>query len=149
MISYDNGDDNYTNDYGIDLTLNNLTVLSGGVVRADAGGYGTERGLGGAVSSNQCREQDGSGASYGGYGYNSSKAPYGSVYEPSDLGSGGVKCGNNNGGGAIKLIISEELSNEGLISSNGGGNASDELMYRWIGRKYIDRYRHCFWRWSN
>ena len=125
LISYDNEDDNYTNDYGIDLALDNLTVLSGGVVRADAGGYGTQRGLGGAVSSNQVGT-GGSGASYGGYGYNSSKAPYGSVYEPSDLGSGGVKCANNNGGGAIKLIISEELSNEGLISSNGGGNASDD-----------------------
>ncbi|MBC7472248.1 MAG: DUF2341 domain-containing protein, partial [candidate division SR1 bacterium] len=67
-----------------------------------------------------------SGGSYGGKGgqsgYNAANT-YGSITQPTDLGSaGGGSCGyaGGNGGGAIKLAVTGTLTNNGNISANGG-----------------------------
>jgi hypothetical protein len=70
-----------------------------------------------------------SAGSYGGFGgmistYNVNPI-YGSIYEPSDPGSGGGWGGDTNapggnGGGVIRLEISETLVLDGTIASNGG-----------------------------
>ena len=79
---------------------------------------------------------DSAGGSYGGLGYSTatcSAGPiYGSALTPTDLGSGGggttIAAGGSdyadrvggNGGGAIRLIVTGTLTNNGTISANGG-----------------------------
>lgn len=126
LISSDNADSDWSNDYGVELALNNLSIDSGGEVTADAygynGGYGSSHsGPGGGVGNS------GDGGSYGGYGDSNSLDPYGDVYEPAHLGSRGAdryyNSGNRGvggeGGGAIKLLIANTLDVEGSISSDG------------------------------
>jgi hypothetical protein len=111
LVSYDNGDGNWTNDYGVNLTvLHDLNVQSGGYLTANAFGYTAGRGTGSNGSS---------GASYGGFGMGNLQ-PYGSVYQPIDLGSGGGSCFGvpGNGGGAMKLIVNGTLTDDGTINSN-------------------------------
>ncbi len=110
LVSYDNGDTNYTNDYGVTLNVNNLTVQSGGLVSADGMGYATSKGPGAGTNGN---------ASYGGLGGGSPDgSAYGSFATPANLGSGGT---GGAGGGAIKLVVTNVLSVSGAISANGGG----------------------------
>jgi len=132
LTSYDN--DNECNDvndvgcyddYGVVINLDNLTVQSGGFVTADGLGYIAQKGPGAGTYIECCGRGDGGG--YGGYGGTYSEGgggiPYGNVYEPIDLGSGwgGPYDGNyiGAGGGALKLVVSETLTHDGLISANG------------------------------
>ncbi len=92
------------NDYGVDLTSENITVDSGGFINADSRGYSANVGPGAAA-----------GGGYG--GFNGSDTPYGSVKEPVSLGSGGNWGA---GAGAIKLTATNTLTNNGTISSKGG-----------------------------
>ena len=122
LVSYDNGDTNWTNDYGVSLTVDNLTVNSSGKITADGLGYGPLRGPGNPNTTH-------TGASHGGYGSTSAgvgnRAPYGSVYEPVMLGSaGGVSDRYSYGGGSIKLNVSGLLENNGTISANGSMSPS-------------------------
>ncbi len=112
LVSYNSGDSDWTNDYGVQLTTNNLTVDEGGVVTSSGFGYGQNRG-GGAQGV------------YGGYAYNESGTPYGSLFEPVDLGS-------SSGGGAMKLIINETLINNGSILSNGNAETAGSGGSIWI-----------------
>ncbi|MEJ1730848.1 hypothetical protein SMA90_31455, partial [Escherichia coli] len=93
-----NGDTNWTNDYGVSLNATNLTVDAGGIITANGLGY--SRGPGSGDNGDTER-----GGSYGGFGANnlSFTQPYGNVYEPTDLGSGGGirQAGGYKGGGAI------------------------------------------------
>ncbi|MEO6728802.1 MAG: LamG-like jellyroll fold domain-containing protein [Candidatus Dojkabacteria bacterium] len=111
LNSYDSGDTNWTNDFGVDLHLNNLYVEAGGYVNADKLGYGSARGPGGL----------GNGASYGGIGYSSTTRSYGSITRPISLGSGANVA---NGGGVINLTVNDSVINYGTISSNGGYGVS-------------------------
>jgi hypothetical protein len=106
LPSYDNGDGNWTNDFGVNLQLNNLTVLTGGYISGDAAGYSANRGPGAGYGS------------YGGYGYGQGVPSYGSYSQPTDLGSGG---GGAPAGGALKLTIDNDFSFDGTVSVNGGG----------------------------
>ena len=129
LVGYDNGDSDWTNDYGASLDVNNLTIDSGGIITSDSLGYYISRGPGGTSNIHQ-------GGAYGGYGDDSSSLPYGNVYEPTLLGSGVGEVGRGaNGGGAIILNISNSLVNNGLITANGqngtawGGGGSGGSVY--------------------
>ena len=110
VTSYDNGDTDWTNDYGTTLSADNVTIEAGSTISADSQGYGPGRGP----------SPSGSGSSYGGYGSAGGGNPYGSLYQPSSLGSGGGY--NGYGGGAFKLLVAGTFTNNGRISSIGLGN---------------------------
>jgi RHS repeat-associated protein len=120
---------------GVGVTLNagSVQVDAGSSINADAQGYVSNAGPGAG--------NYGSGGSYGGVGgYNSSNPAliYGSAPMPMDLGSGGgaAQYNGSNGGGAIRLIVSGTLTNNGIISANGeqveparGGGGSGGSVY--------------------
>jgi cysteine-rich repeat protein len=110
--NYDNGDSDWTNDYGVTLNLDNLGIESGGRIAADDLGYTSERGPG----------YGNDGAAHGGYGWSNPAEPYGDVYEPVNLGSG---SGGHSGGGAMKIVVSETLDNDGVISANVTGSTDN------------------------
>jgi len=93
----------------LSLKISNLNIENGSMISADAKGYvdgpGTPTIPGEA------------GASYGGKGGGASSKPsYGSDVAPVDFGSG---TQSNRGGGAIRLVIDNNLQNNGIISANG------------------------------
>ncbi|MBN1331920.1 hypothetical protein JW978_03480, partial [Candidatus Dojkabacteria bacterium] len=99
LASYQDGDSDYTDDYGVTIIADDITVDSGASISANSLGYPDDKGIGYAGTL---------GSGYGGLGYgttDTSKA-YGSVYEPDDLGSGGA---DSYGGGAMKFIVSDTL----------------------------------------
>jgi hypothetical protein len=104
------------NGTGVILNVDaNVHVYASSKIGADGQGYVALNGPG-AGSSYQ-------GAGYGGMGGNTSGGDtYGSVLEPVNLGSGGGYSGNNYGGGAIKMNIAGNLTNNGTISANGTAN---------------------------
>ncbi|NVN93010.1 MAG: hypothetical protein HXX11_20780, partial [Desulfuromonadales bacterium] len=108
---------------GVGVTINaaNITVDAGSKISADGQGYVTGSGPGGAAASDYA-----SGGSYGGKGGGTHSGPtYGSTFAPTDLGSAGGAYGGgwSAGGGAIRLIVSGALINNGAISANGTQNA--------------------------
>jgi RHS repeat-associated protein len=127
LVSYDNGDTDYTNDYGVTLQVVNLTVQAGGMVESNGQGYPSASGPGKGTNGGP-----GGGAGHGGLGGNSAGGQaggsvYGDIYEPTTLGSGGgngVVLGGE-GGGAVKLIVSETLQVNGAISANGNNGRSE------------------------
>ena len=105
---------------GVKINAYNITIDSGATISADGQGY-----LLGPGTSDDSYEN---GSSYGGVGGGATAKPvYGSAIEPVDLGSGGV--GGHHGGGAIRLIVTDTLLNEGLISANGDVNSSGGSVY--------------------
>lgn len=103
-----------------DFQATNITVNIGGVIHGDAMGYTYNNGPGkGPVLY--------TGGSYGGWGgTNTVNGPYGSITQPTDLGSGGFGDGTSGnyggpGGGVIKLVASGTLTNNGSIRANGVG----------------------------
>ncbi|KXK25728.1 MAG: hypothetical protein TR69_WS6001001534 [candidate division WS6 bacterium OLB20] len=119
LISHNNGDTNYTNDWGLTLLLKNMYIANGGVVTADSLGYSPDRGPG-YVSGNA--------GSYGGQGGGAPLSSiYGDVYAPVHLGSGGDGFA---GGGAIRLVIDDgngggDFVVNGSIRSSGAGGGAD------------------------
>ncbi len=109
---------------GIEINANTVTIGSSASINADSLGFaaGTGPGLGGGNAS---------GGSYGGKGgygttggISTPGSTYGSVTQPTSLGSGGVQF--TAGGGAVKLSVSGTLTNNGRISADGawgGGSA--------------------------
>ncbi len=132
--------------YGVSITAGNVQVDAGSAISADAQGYtggatgNPGNGPGGGCGSDM---YDSAGGSYGGVGYGTtgcSAGPiYGSALTPTDLGSGGGGtttcaggvCPADNvggyGGGAIRLIVTGTLTNNGTISANGGDG-----RYNWL-----------------
>ena len=114
LTSYDGDSGNFLDndsvgrdDYGVILEADNINIATNGQIEANNTGYATGAGPGGE-------------GSYGGFGQSGN--PYGNVYEPIELGTAGGR--NISGyaypaGGAIK-ILTASLSNNGIISSNGG-----------------------------
>lgn len=107
-------------DYGVTLNLSgDLNIETGGAIRADALGHGVATGPSGGCS-----------PAHGGYAYNNSGAPYGSVKEPITLGSGGCNktaagghiSHGGTGGGAIKITVGGTATVSGTLSANGSGN---------------------------
>ncbi|HEX3744765.1 MAG TPA: RHS repeat-associated core domain-containing protein [Bryobacteraceae bacterium] len=127
---------------GIGVTMNaeSVEVDAGSSIDADGQGYGTSDGPGGGALALS------PGGSYGGLGGNGNggTAPspiYGSIVAPSDLGSGGGSrcCGAlaGSGGGAIRLIVSGTLTNNGTISSNGAATNGSQAGAGAGGSVYI------------
>jgi hypothetical protein len=101
---------------GVTLKAGSVQVDAGSSIHADKQGYVSNAGPGYSSSAS-----GGSGGSYGGVGgYNPGPA-YGSAALPTDLGSGGLSAqyAGSNGGGALRLVVSGTLANNGTISANG------------------------------
>lgn len=101
---------------GVKITARNITVDSGSSISVDMQGYDQSiSGPGVAIYPG--------GASYGGAGHgNTATSVYGSATQPTELGSSGpsVCCSvNKNGGGAMRLVVAETLTNNGNISADG------------------------------
>ncbi len=113
------GDTSTANGTGIIINAANVTVGDNGQISANSQGFPGSQGPGSI--NHQC-----SGGSHGGYGgalYASSiyPTPYGSVSQPTALGSGGGHNSNGGiGGGAIKLVASNTITINGTVSANGG-----------------------------
>ena len=112
---------------GSTMIASSVQVDAGSTINADYQGYAANSGPGGAPGGSSA------GGSYGGSGGTgdagvSAAATYGSTKQPSDLGSGGSSrcCGAvpGVGGGAMRLIISGTLTDNGVISANGQSVAS-------------------------
>ena len=102
---------------GAGVTLNAATVQvdAGSSINADGQGYQTQAGPGAAGQGTT------TGGSYGGTGSGPNPAPvYGSPTAPTDLGSGGGQYQGTGtpGGGAVRLVVSGTLTNNGIISAN-------------------------------
>jgi hypothetical protein len=130
--------------HGVTIVALNVQIDEGSSINADAQGYtGGATGQPGNGPGGGCGSSlyDSAGGSYGGSGYGtttcSSGPTYGSALEPGDLGSGAggtTTCAGGtcyadrvggNGGGAIRLIISDTLTNNGTISANGGSGPAN------------------------
>jgi RHS repeat-associated protein len=101
---------------GVTIQADSVQVGSGSSINADGQGY-----LSSARFAEAGGASGGSGGSYGGLGGYSPGPTYGSATAPMDLGSGGAGAQyyGSNGGGAIRLIVSGTLINNGIISANG------------------------------
>ncbi len=122
--------------YYIDLTLNSLTIASGGSINVNAKGFAGGNGSGAGVTGVDASPYYyGGGGAYGGNGgkanytystYGNGGTAYGTLKQPTDLGSGGGACVSNgtwaggSGGGAIKLTVAGTTTVNGTISANGG-----------------------------
>lgn len=114
---------------GITINATNLQVDAGSKISADGQGYvgndcsGAGYGPGGGLLN--CNNA-GNGGSYGGQGGGPNPGTnYGSVFTPTVLGSGGsggyFQPAGGAGGGAIRLVVSGTLTNNGTITANGAG----------------------------
>lgn len=126
---YPAGDSSSTNTFkGVKIVANNITIDAGSYIRADGLGYSKSSGPGAPAA------EANSGASYGGIGGvgfdgSSPVATYGSATRPIDLGSGGNGETQSRGGGAIRLVISGTLQNNGIISAQGVSGSSGGSIY--------------------
>ncbi|NLB56166.1 MAG: hypothetical protein GX811_10465, partial [Lentisphaerae bacterium] len=91
------------------VVAGDMTVFPNGIVSVQGKGYTSGYGPGGLSGVN--------GGSYGGRagGQSITKPCYGSIIAPTNLGSGG---GYGGGGGAIRMKITGQLINNGLISAD-------------------------------
>ncbi|MEZ5278471.1 MAG: carboxypeptidase regulatory-like domain-containing protein [Opitutaceae bacterium] len=120
---------------GIHVTVPVLTIEEGGVFHADGQGYQVDAsnfyhnlgtGPGGSAVSTY-------GASYGGSGASSAQlvappAAYGSLLEPTDLGSSSYGYTSRTyGGGAIHLTVLDTLTVDGRLSANGLADGTNHL----------------------
>jgi hypothetical protein len=103
----------------LSLKVKNLNIASGAYLSASGSGYIDGPG----VSSYYY-----AGASYGGVGGdNVAESVYGNELEPTDFGSGGAN--NFRGGGAIRLIVTDTLLNNGVIDADGDTTSSGGSIY--------------------
>ncbi len=115
---------------GVTLNATSVLVNPGGSINADNQGYVSNAGPGGAPAGSS---DGGSYAGLGGVGYGSATAPpvYGSTTAPTDLGSGGGSrcCGTTPGagGGALTMKVTETLTDNGVISANGGNGIGSQV----------------------
>ncbi|WKZ29512.1 MAG: hypothetical protein QY323_02175 [Patescibacteria group bacterium] len=110
-----------TRSYIVDISATStVTVASGASVDVSKKGYGSSSGSGAAGSST-------TGAGYGGNGgagfSGTPGSTYGSVTQPTDLGSG-ANGSAASGGGATKIVTAGTLAHSGAISANGGSQAT-------------------------
>ena len=89
-----------------------VTVEEGGSIDANAKGYSKAKGPG--STGTMCQ-----GAAHAGKGHNNGAQPYGSVFCPTNWGSGNSGCC---GGGAVHLVVAGELRVDGRISADSGVN---------------------------
>lgn len=117
-------------EFGLELTAGYITIDA--TSRIDVSG----RGYTPSATTGRIRTQGNQdfvsavnsvGGSYGGHGYSSSgpaftNNTYGSIFQPTDLGSSGVNSGSGNGGGRLKLTVTGPagIENAGQIRADGG-----------------------------
>ncbi len=138
---------------GVTMNAANINVENGSKISADGQGYGGGTGSvsgpgvgpGGGMSGSDGANTGAGGGSYGGLGgHAGDNAPSGvsgvqygrdaaTILGPTLLGSGGGASGSGSkvtgkaGGGAIRLVVSNTLTNNGTISANGlSGGQSQE-----------------------
>jgi hypothetical protein len=103
-----------TNDVGVVINADSdVEVKSGSTISANGQGFAADTGPGGAPNGS------GGGGTHGGQA-TTADAPYGSTVTPLTLGSGGDGAA---GGGAIKLNIGGNLTENGTITANGNANS--------------------------
>jgi RHS repeat-associated protein len=134
LAPYDNGDSDFTNDAPFELQGNSIVVESGGVISTDRLGYGAASGPGAGQDDPSWWIGGGGGAGYGGQGGDGEEGgsgglPYGNLYHPIDLGSGGgdnpfQSISGGVGGGAVRIILAGGLQLDGSISACGGHGGS-------------------------
>ncbi len=104
---------------GLDLTVaGDVTIDGGGVISADAKGYGAQSGPGQGTGA----FYGGGGGGYGGEGGGAGGTNYGSILAPVDFGSGGGNGGygpGGAGGGIVRLSVGGTLTVAGQILANG------------------------------
>ena len=113
---------------GMKLTIaQDLTIDPTSKINVSGQGFGVETGPGAGVTSNS----GGSGGGYGGnggrYSAGAGGAGYGSILQPTDLGSGGgggYYGSGGSGGGSIRLIVGGTLQVDGSLVSNGTDGGS-------------------------
>ncbi|MGC8990422.1 MAG: Ig-like domain-containing protein, partial [Verrucomicrobiia bacterium] len=122
---------------GATVVAGNALIESGSKITADGQGYtgGVANGPAGNGPGTTARPDNISpGAGYGGAGGGDRRGragggTYGSVLEPTDLGSGAApddQVAGGAGGGAIRLIVNGRLVLDGLISANGSSPSGNE-----------------------
>ncbi|MGB2580665.1 MAG: immunoglobulin-like domain-containing protein, partial [Minisyncoccia bacterium] len=105
----------------LSLSATNLTIGVGSSISVNYKGYGQSAGPGAGFSN--------AGASHGGVGlWNTASSTYGSMREPTEMGSGGNGY-NPRGGGAIRIVVSESLVNNGSIVAIGNNTSSGGSIY--------------------
>jgi hypothetical protein len=117
---------------GLNLTVTgDVEVATSGRINVDARGYGGNLGTGNGGEAGT--PMSGGGAGHGGYGgLSSSNAAggisYGSIEQPTTLGSGGgagsIGGPGGAGGGAIKLTVSGTVNINGVVSANGANGVN-------------------------
>ncbi len=108
----------------LSLSVSNINIEAGSSISANGKGYKQGNGPGAAMGSHFY-----AGASYGGLGWdNTPESIYGSETDPIDFGSSGTGV-RTAGGGTIRLIITDTLSNDGVISANGDPTSSGGSIY--------------------
>ena len=113
LAPHEDGDEDYTEDLPLELEAENITVETDGMIMADGLGYPEGKGPGSGDS----------GAGHGGFGGDdrdgdpAGGTPYGDVFAPVTLGSGGGYAG---GGGAFVLTANHMFHVDGIISADGG-----------------------------
>ena len=102
---------------GIVIAANNITIWSNATVNADSRGFLT--GVGPAAGSNTV------GGTHAGIGYGNTNVTYGSALQPVNFGSGGQNQNWNgnarHAGGAIRLIVTSNLTIYGSLTATGAG----------------------------
>ncbi|MFA6257704.1 MAG: DUF5018 domain-containing protein [Candidatus Paceibacterota bacterium] len=118
------GDPTSLNDFkGVKINAVNITIDAGSLISADGKGYGPNQGPGAGEDVSAISNP---GASYGGASSgNSNETIYGSATHPIDLGSGGITYG----GGAIRIMVSDTFTNNGIVSVNGNTSSSGGSIY--------------------
>lgn len=105
----------------LSLSVVDLNIGVGSSISVDSKGYGQSAGPGAGFSI--------AGASHGGAGlWNTATSTYGSMREPVEMGSGGNGY-HPRGGGAIRLVVSRSLINNGSISAVGNNTSSGGSIY--------------------
>ncbi|MBX3383132.1 MAG: hypothetical protein KF864_06445 [Phycisphaeraceae bacterium] len=104
-----------------------LAIAPGGMIEADARGFGPAQGPGAGAPNSASLV--GSGAGHGGRGGSTSSLlggiTYGSIFEPIDMGSGGgFNNGSGRGGGAIRVSAGGPAHISGTITASGGNTTN-------------------------
>ena len=129
LDSYDSGDTDWENDYGVTVNAINFTIDADNYVSGNSTGYAggsPGRGPGGGPTASSY--QPGRGGSFGGKGANGGASQYGNILDLEYLGSGGSngyspspKTGGA-GGGLIIINASGTVTINGTLRSNGGSS---------------------------
>jgi len=119
------GDPLSTNSFkGVKINAVNITIDAGSSISADYKGYGPNQGPGAGEDSGVSNP----GASYGGISLRGlATSTYGSARKPVDLGSGGAWL--YHGGGAMRFVVSDTFTNNGIVSANGNPSCSGGSIY--------------------